>query len=139
MPHPIFEEPVMIFLAITVTILVMPLITKKLNIPDIIGLIIGGVIIGQHGIGFLSTGPVITLFSQVGLIYLMFNAGLEINLQQLKNQFKRSIVYAATSYIIPQLSGILIGQIFGLDLLASILLGAIYASQTLLAYPIISK
>lgn len=139
MPHPIFEEPVMIFLAITVTILVMPLITKKLNIPDIIGLIIGGVIIGQHGIGFLSTGPVITLFGQVGLIYLMFNAGLEINLQQLKNRFTRSIVYAGTSFIIPQLSGILIGQLFGLDLLASILLGAIYASQTLLAYPILSK
>lgn len=138
-PAPILEEPAAIFLAIIAVILIAPLLSERVRLPGIVGLIIGGVIIGRHGLNLLVTGPVITLFAEIGLIYLMFNAGLEIDVDRLGRQIKKPVVFASLSYIFPQLSGILIGRLIGLGWPAAILLGAVYASQTLLAYPIISR
>ena len=139
MPEPLLQEPAAIFLTIIAVILIAPLLTERVRLPGIVGLIVGGVIIGRHGLNLLVTGPVITLFGEVGLIYLMFNAGLEIDLQQLGRQIKKPIVFASISYVLPQASGIVLGRLFGLSWSGSVLLGAVYASQTLLAYPILSK
>lgn len=138
MPQPLLQEPAAIFLTIMAVILVAPLLSERARLPGIVGLIVGGIIVGRHGLHLLVTGPTIELFGAVGLIYLMFNAGLELNLQQFNQVRDRSVVFAALSFILPQASGILLGQLFGLSLSASILLGAIYASQTLVAYPLLS-
>ena len=107
--------------------------------PRIVGLILGGILIGPHGINLLSLTETIELLGAVGLIYLMFNAGLEIDLDQLSAFRNRSLVFFAASYLLPQASGIVIGRVFGLSWPAAVLLGATYASQTLVAYPVLSR
>jgi len=139
MPEPLLQEPAAIFLTILAVIFISPLLSKQVRLPGIVGVILGGIIIGQHGLNLLAVGPTIQLFGSVGLIYLMFNAGLEIDLDQFQVVRNRSIVFAALSYALPQASGFLVGRLFGLGWQASVLLGAIYASQTLVAYPVLSR
>jgi len=139
MPEPLLTEPVAVFLTIMAVILITPLLTEKVHLPDIVGLILGGVLVGPFGFNLLSTGKTIVLLSTVGLIYLMFSAGLEIDLHQFNKVKGKSIVFGLLTFAIPEASGILLGRILGLDLPASILLGSIYASHTLIAFPILSR
>jgi len=80
MPGPLLTEPVPIFLTIMAVILITPLLSGRVRLPDIVGLILGGILVGPHGFNLLSTTATIELLSTVGLIYLMFSAGLEIDL-----------------------------------------------------------
>jgi len=139
MPEHLLQQPSVIFLVIIAVVFIAPLLTERARLPGIVGLILGGIIIGDHGLRWLTVGPVIDLFGTVGLIYLMFNAGLEIDLDQFQQVRKRAFSYAALSYILPQISGIFLGRLFGLNWTASILLGSLYASQTLVAYPVLTR
>ncbi len=140
MPEQLLQEPSVIFLVIITVIFVAPLLMERARLPGIVGLIIGGILIGGHGLNLLSDGPITELFGAVGLIYLMFNAGLEIDLDQFQQVRKRTFVYGALSYILPQVSGIIIGRmLLDMNWPTSILLGSLYASQTLVAYPILTR
>lgn len=139
MPEAILQEPSIIFMTIMAVILIAPLISKRLNLPGIVGLILGGMLVGQHGLDLLKVGPTMELFGAVGLIYLMFDAGLDIHLGQFNRVRNQAIVFAAISFLLPQLSGIGLGRLLGLSWGASALLGATYASQTLIAYPLLSN
>lgn len=139
MPDPLLQEPAAIFLAIVAVIFIAPLLSERARLPGIVGLILGGILIGRHGLHLLSVTPTIELFGAVGLIYLMFNAGLEIDLDQFAAVRNRAVTFSAISYLLPQISGILIGRAFDLGWPASVLLGAVYASQTLVAYPVLSR
>lgn len=139
MPEPILTEPAAIFMTLMAVILIAPLLTERVNLPGIVGLILGGMLLGQHGLNLLAMGPTMELFGAVGLIYLMFDAGLDIDLGQFSRVRNQAIVFAAISYLLPQLSGIGLGRILGLGWAAAVLLGATYASQTLIAYPILSE
>lgn len=139
MPQHLLQQPAAIFLVIITVIFISSLLTERARLPGIIGLIIGGIIIGDHGLKLLTVGPVIDLFGTVGLIYLMFNAGLEIDLDQFQLVRKRAFTFAVLSHALPQAFGIFLGRIIGLNWSASILLGSLYASQTLVAYPVLTR
>lgn len=139
MPEPILQEPAAIFMTLMAVILIAPLLTERVNLPGIVGLILGGMLLGRHGLNLLAVGPTMQMFGAVGLIYLMFDAGLDIDLGQFSRVWNKAIVFAIISFLLPQLSGIGLGRLLGMSWLAATLLGATYASQTLIAYPVLSN
>lgn len=122
-----------------VIFLVAPLIMAKLRIPSIIGLILSGVIIGPNGLGLLDRDPTIILLGTVGLLYIIFIAGLEIDLDGFKKYRSKSLSFGTLSFVLPFLLGLLVTFYYGFSLGAAILLGSLLGSHTLLAYPIASR
>jgi Kef-type K+ transport system membrane component KefB len=135
-----FENPVMVFMIIMLVILLAPLIFGKFRIPQIVGLILAGLIIGPHGFNLLARDSSIILFETVGLLYIMFLAGLEINLHDFNKRWNQSIIFGIISFIIPFCTGVFLGYyLFDYPLISSILIGSIFSSHTLVTYPIISR
>lgn len=134
------QHPVLIFSIILFIILFAPILLNKLKIPHLIGLIIAGAIIGPNGLNLLLRDSSIVLFGTVGLLYIMFVASIEINIEDLKKNSKKSLIFGLYTFIIPFGLGI-ISSIYLLDfpLTTSILLASMYASHTLVSYPIVSK
>jgi len=134
------QHPVLKFLVILVIILFAPIIFNKLKIPHILGLIIAGAIIGPFGINLLQRDGSIILSGTAGLLYIMFLAGLEIDMGDLKKNSTKSLIYGLLTFIIPMLSGILAGvYLLNFSLPTSILIGSMFASHTLITYPIVTK
>lgn len=134
------SSPVIIFAILLFIILFAPIFLNKLRIPQLIGLIIAGAIIGPNGFNVLERDSSIQLFGMVGLLYIMFLAGLEIDLADFKKNSSKSIVFGLFTFIIPMGLGIFSGvYILGFSLMASVLLASMFASHTLIAYPIVSK
>lgn len=116
------------------------MILNRLKIPHVIGLILAGVLVGPHGFNILARDMSFEVFGQVGILYLMFLAGLEIDMYHLKRNIGRGAVFGLYTFFIPLLIGAAGAYIFlGLDLLTSTLLASMFAAHTLLAYPIISR
>ncbi len=133
-------QPVQIFFIVLAIILFAPLLLNKLKIPHIIGMIVAGVVIGPYGLNILDNDSSFAVFGQVGLLYLMFLAGLEIDMYHLRLNLGRGLVFGALTLLIPLAMGILSSAyILGLDWTTSFLLGAMYASHTLLAYPVAAR
>lgn len=133
-------DPILIFTIVLFVILLAPVLAKRLNTPGIVGLILAGVIIGPNGLNLLTRDASIVLFGTVGLLYIMFLAGLEIDLNEFKKNSNRSLVFGALTFFIPMTLGILAGYyVLGFSLLSSILLASMFASHTLLAYPLASR
>lgn len=134
------KNPVLIFSLILFIILFAPIILNKFRIPHLIGLIIAGAIIGPHGFSLMLRDSSIILFGTVGLLYIMFLAGLEIDLAEFKKNSGKSIIFGMFTFIIPMTLGTLAGYYYlNFSLPTSILLASMFASHTLIAYPIISK
>ena len=133
-------NPVLIFALILLIILFAPLLLNRLKIPHLIGLIIAGAIIGPNGFNVIERDSSIILFGTVGLLYIMFLAGLEIDMQQFKKNSWKSAIFGFYTFTIPIGLGFL-GAYYLLEfpILNSILLASIFASHTLIAYPILSK
>ena len=139
------RNPVLIFSTILFIILLSPILLRKMKIPSIIGLILSGVIIGPNGIGLigaklLESDGSVKLFSTIGLLYIMFMAGLELDMSQFKKYRVKSFTFGFFTFIIPIALGYPI-CLFGLGLspTASILTASMFATHTLVAYPIISR
>ncbi|MCT7950772.1 cation:proton antiporter [Ancylothrix sp. C2] len=136
----VIKEPILPFAILLVVILTVPIVFRKLRIPELVGLLAAGIILGPFGLNVLTNKmPTMELLSDIGLLYLMFVAGLEVDIQQFKRKKNRSLVFGSLTFIIPLIAGILVGRLFGFDWNASILIGSLLASHTLLAYPIISR
>lgn len=133
-------NPVLLFTVILFIILFAPIVLNKLKIPPLIGLIIAGAIIGPNGLNLMLRDSSIILFGTVGLLYIMFLAGLEIDLADFKKNTSKSIVFGLYTFMIPMVLGILV-SLYVLDFspATSVLLASMFASHTLIAYPIISK
>ena len=137
---PLVTQPVPIFFTVLVIILLAPIIFNRLKIPHIIGLIVAGVVIGPFGFNILDRDSSFAIFGQVGLLYLMFLAGLEIDLFYLRLNLRRGLLFGFLTLIIPLLMGLFSSvYLLGLDWTTSMLLGAMYASHTLLSYPIVAR
>ena len=133
-------NPVLIFSLILFIILLSPILLKKLNIPGIIGLIIAGVVIGPHGFNILEKNSAVDLFSTIGLLYIMFIAGLELDMNEFKSNRKKSLLFGFFTFIIPIGIGFPVCfYLLGYDLNASFLTASMFATHTLVAYPIVSK
>lgn len=138
--HPLITSPVAIFLVVLLIMLCAPMILNRLKIPHVIGLILAGVLVGPHGFNILARDMSFEVFGQVGILYLMFLAGLEIDMYHLKRNIGRGAVFGLYTFFIPLLIGAAGAYIFlGLDLLTSTLLASMFTAHTLLAYPIISR
>lgn len=133
-------NPVLIFALILFIILFAPILLNKISVPHLIGLIIAGVIVGPFGLNLMARDSSIVLFGTVGLLYIMFLAGLEIDMADFRKNSGKSIVFGLFTFSIPMTLGTLAGYyLLKLPLNSSILLASMFASHTLIAYPIISK
>jgi Kef-type K+ transport system membrane component KefB/nucleotide-binding universal stress UspA family protein len=133
-------NPVLKFLLILVIILFAPIILNKIKIPHLLGLIIAGVVIGPFGIHLMERDSSIILSGTVGLLYIMFLAGLEIDLADFKKNSGKSVVFGLYTFIIPLVFGFIASfYLLKFELLTSVLLASIFSSHTLIAYPLISK
>ena len=133
-------EPVQIFFIVLAIILFAPLLLNKLKIPHIIRMIVAGVVIGPYGFDVLDRDTSFNIFGQVGLLYLMFLAGLEIDMYHLRLNLRRGMLFGALTLLIPLVMGVLTSvYLLGVDWDTACLLGAMYASHTLLAYPVAAR
>ncbi|MBD5233240.1 MAG: cation:proton antiporter [Bacteroidales bacterium] len=136
----LITQPVQIFLIVLVIILLAPLLLNKLKIPHIIGMIAAGVIVGPYGFDILDNDTSFAIFGQVGLLYLMFLAGLEIDMYHLRLNLRRGLLFGVLTLVIPLILGVLSSMyLLKLDITTSLLLGAMYASHTLLSYPVVAR
>lgn len=134
------QNPVIVFALILTIILLSPIVLKRLNIPGIIGLILSGVLIGPHGLHVLEQNSAIELFSTIGLLYIMFIAGLELDIDEFKAHRNKSLLFGLFTFIIPMGLGYPVCRyLLGFDLNASFLTASMFATHTLVAYPIISR
>ncbi|MCL2168055.1 MAG: cation:proton antiporter [Lentimicrobiaceae bacterium] len=133
------KDPVLIFAVILSIILFAPILLNRIKIPHLIGLIIAGAFIGANGFNLIDRENTF-LFEKVGLLYIMFIAGLEIDMIEFKKNSWKSAVFGFYTFTIPMGLGFLGGYyVLEFPLLNSILLASIFASHTLIAYPILSK
>jgi Kef-type K+ transport system membrane component KefB len=134
------NEPVFIFTLVLLIILLVPLLLRQVRVPALIGLIVAGVVVGPKGLNLLQRDASIVLFGTVGLLYIVFLAGLEMDLVDFQRIKRRAAVFGALTFVIPQTVGTLVGvYVLGFSLLSSILLASMFASHTLLAYPIVRR
>lgn len=133
-------DPVMKFLIILIIILFAPLLLNKLKIPHLLGLIIAGAFIGPFGFNLMERDSSIILSGTAGLLYIMFLAGLEIDLKDFKKNSRKSLVFGMYTFWVPMILGIVAGlYVLNFSMATSVLLASMFASHTLIAYPIISK
>jgi len=133
-------NPVLKFLVILIIILFAPILLNKLKIPHILGLIIAGAIVGPNGFNLLLRDSGIILSGTAGLLYIMFLAGLEIDLADFRKNSSKSLLFGFYTFLIPMLLGIFTGvYLLNFSILTSVLLASMFASHTLIAYPVISK
>lgn len=134
------KNPVIIFSLVLFIILFAPILLKKIKVPHIIGLILAGVIVGPYGLNLLRRDSSIVLFGTVGLLYIMFLAGLEIDLKEFKKNRGKILFFGFTTFLLPLVAGTLASYyVLGYGLLSSILLASMFSTHTLVSYPIASK
>lgn len=134
------KNPVLILALTLLIILFAPLILKRFRIPGIIGLIIAGVIIGPNTLHIIEKSTSFELFSKTGLLYIMFLAGLEIDMQEYKQNRSKSLVFGALTFFIPITIGYLVCiYVFHYTLWPALLLASMFSTHTLLSYPIVSN
>src|SRR5690606_14916711 len=123
-----------------IIILLSPMLLRRLNIAGIIGFITAGVVIGTQGLGILEKSSAIDLFSTIGLLYIMFIAGLELDMNEFKSNRNKSLVFGLLTFSMPLAAGLRVCHyLLGYDFNASFLTASMFATHTLVAYPIVSK
>lgn len=134
------DNPVLIFFIVLAIILLAPIVLNRFRIPHIIGLIIAGIIIGPHGLHLLARDSSFEIFGQVGILYLMFLAGIEMDIFSLIRNRKPGIIFGLLTFGIPIILGTVASHyLLHLDWLISMLLSSMFASHTLISYPIVSR
>ncbi|MBC6423062.1 MAG: cation:proton antiporter [Hormoscilla sp. SP5CHS1] len=134
------DTPIVAFTILLLVTLTIPPIFEKLRLPGLVGLLVAGVVLGPDGLGFLDPkSEMMKLLSDAGKIYLMFVAGMEIDLEEFRKKKNRSLAFGIATFLLPLIFGTLVGQMFGFGLNSSILIGSLIASHTLLGYPIVTR
>ncbi|MBN1243058.1 MAG: cation:proton antiporter [Spirochaetales bacterium] len=134
------HDPIAIFLVIVACALLVPALARRFGFPEIVGLIAVGVALGPFSLGVLERDRVIELFASVGILFLMFIAGLEIDGNDFRRYRSRSFLFGFLTFAVPMGIGIAAGLlVLRFDVAQSILLASLFASHTLLAYPVASR
>lgn len=135
-----FTNPVLIFALLLFIVLVSPMLLKRINVPSIIGLIIAGVIVGPYGLNLITDSAGVNMFSTIGLMYIMFIVGLELDLKEFKANQNKSVVFGIFTFVIPFLIGYPVCRyLLDLNVYASILTASMFSTHTLVTYPIVSR
>ena len=134
------SNPTVQFLILFVIILLAPILFNRIKIPSLIGLIIAGAVIGPYGVGIMMRDSNMIMIGNAGLLYIMFLAGIEIDVAEFKKNSSKSLVFGLLTFSIPMTIGIFAGYyLLNLSMISSVLLASMIASHTLIAYPLISK
>ena len=132
--------PVEIFLLVLLIILVCPIIFRRIGIPQIVGLILAGIIVGPYGFDILARDASFEIFGQVGILYIMFMAAVEINMFHLKKNLGKGILFGLITFAVPTIFGIFGSRwAFGASWSTCVLISTMYAAHTLISYPIVSR
>ncbi len=138
--QPLVNNPVLIFFIVLVIILFAPVLLNRLKVPHIIGMIVAGIAVGPYGFNVLARDTSFEIFGQVGLLYLMFLAGIEIDMYHLKLNLKRGLIFGLLTFLIPMVLGTVASVwLLDMDLVTSVLLASMYASHTLISYPVVAR
>lgn len=133
-------DPTLVFLVVLIIILAAPIVMGKLRIPHIIGMVLAGVLVGRYGLNVLVRDDSFELFGKVGLYYIMFLASLEMDAEGLRKNGRRLITFGLLTFAAPFLLTFIAARtLLHYNALASLLLGCLMASNTLIAYPIVSR
>src|SRR5690606_11749493 len=128
------SNPVLVFSLILFIILLSPILLRRIKIPGIIGLILSGIAIGPNGLNLLENNSAVDLFSTIGLLYIMFVAGLELDMTEFRKTRHKSILFGLLTFSIPILIGFPVCYyLLGYDMVPSILIGSMLATHTLVA------
>ena len=134
------NNPLVAFTILLLVILILPPLFERLRLPGLVGLLFAGIVLGSNGLGLLDgKSESMKLLADIGKIYLMFVAGLEIDLDEFRKKKDRSLGFGIATFLIPLVFGTVAGQLFGMGLNASVLMGSLLASHTLLGYPIVNR
>lgn len=134
------SQPVAIFLLVLVIILFSPIIFDRLRIPRVVGLIVAGVIVGPYCLNLLAYDASFKIFGEVGILYLMFLAAIEINMYHLKRNIRSGLIYGLLTFAIPMCAGLLVSRyVFSVGWETAALLAVMYAAHTLVSYPTVSR
>lgn len=134
------SNPVTIFLIVLAIILLAPVVLNRLKIPHIIGMIVAGVAVGPYGLCILDRDSSFAIFGQVGLLYLMFLAGLEIDMYHLRRNIRKGVLFGLLTFFIPMAMGVVASvYLLHVSWLTAFLLASMYASHTLIGYPVAAR
>lgn len=133
-------QPVVIFMLVLVIILLTPILFRKLKVPHVVGLILVGVAVGPYGFNLLARDASFEIFGQVGILYLMFLAAAEIDMYHLRRNWKLGGIFGLLTFVIPMGVGIPVTHyLLGASWLSSVLISSMFASHTLITYPVVSR
>ncbi|MDE6010028.1 MAG: cation:proton antiporter, partial [Muribaculaceae bacterium] len=133
-------QPVMIITLVLILILCAPLLFSRLKIPNIVGLILAGVAVGPYGFNLLARDASFEIFGQVGILYLMFLAAVEIDMYHLRRNYRRGIIFGLITFALPMAVGIPVTRyLLDISWTSSVLIASMYASHTLISYPVVSR
>lgn len=136
----VVSNPLVPFTTLLLVSLILPPLFERLRLPGLVGLLFAGVVLGPSVLGLLHpTGDIEKLFADVGKVYLMFVAALEIDLNEFSRNRDRAMTFGGLTFAIPLVGGMLLGRWTGFNWVASVLIGSLMASHTLLAYPIVMR
>ncbi len=133
------SEPLAIISLVLAMILLVPMVCRKIRIPSIVGFIIMGILVGPYGFELLGGGATIQSLGKIGMLYIMLQAGIEVDVNDFRQQRTHAVIFGFYSFIIPFILGIGTSLLLGFDLVTSALMGAMYGSHTLMTYPIVSR
>lgn len=120
-------------------ILLTPMICRKIHVPSLVGFILAGIALGPHGAGWISNGETVQMLGKMGLLYIMFQAGVEIDLNDFQQYRRKAFTFGIETFLLPLLLGLITSRLLGYGWMTSMLLGAMYGSHTLMTYPIVSR
>ena len=134
------HDPILVFLVLLSIVLLIPSLFKRINLPSIIGLIIAGILVGPHGFNILSDDAGMEMFSTIGLMYIMFAAGLELDFNEFVANQDKSLVFGFFTFTLPLLVGYPVCRyILGYDPMPAFLTASMFSTHTLVSYPIVSR
>jgi Kef-type K+ transport system membrane component KefB len=134
------NDPVLVFAVILTVILVSSVILRKFRIPGIIGLILSGIIIGPNGLNIIEKSHAIDLFATIGILFLMFTAGLDLNQQQFRQTKYKSLLFGLLTYIIPFATGFPVCYyMLDYNIITSLMISNMFATHTMVSYPIVTR
>lgn len=134
------QQPVAIFLVVLAIMLLAPLLFRRLKIPQIVGLIIAGIIVGPYGFDILDRDASFKIFGEVGILYIMFQAAAEIDMFHLRQNWRKGAIFGLITFALPTLAGIFGSRYaFGVSWSTAVLISTMYASHTLISYPVVSR
>lgn len=133
-------DPTLAFFVVLMIILCAPIVMGKLRIPHIVGMVLAGVVVGKYGLHILERDTSFELFGKVGLYYILFLASLEMDIEGVKKHKRRFIIFGLLTFLLPFVLTFYTSlYIIGLPMITSLLLGCMMSSNTLIAYPIVSR